>query len=95
MTEFQEELAVAVASLEERYAELRQLARQRLGELFHAGDYPATLLGLFAIEHDFPSVEPPAYLQTLAPDVYREECQRVTARSEEAVDWPSRRSRRN
>ncbi len=86
MTEFRKELDIAVATLEDQYDELRELARRRLGDLFHAGDYPATLLGLFAIEHDFPSVEPPAYLQTLAPDVYREECRRVHMRFEEAVD---------
>jgi hypothetical protein len=48
-------------------------------------DYPATLAGLFAIEHDFPSVEPPPYLRQLSPELYRQECQRVQARFDEAV----------
>jgi hypothetical protein len=85
MQVFQSELTAAVNELEQQYDELRELARGRLGDLFHAGDYPPTLIGLFAIEHDFTPVEPPPYLQTLAPDVYREECRRVQARFEEAV----------
>jgi hypothetical protein len=85
MQEFQGDLDAAVAQLEDRYAELKNLARERLGELFHDGDYPPTLIGLFAIEHDYPPLEPPSYLQQLAPDVYQEECRRVQARFEEAV----------
>jgi hypothetical protein len=34
---------------------------------------------------DFPSVEPPSYLQQLAPELYAQECERVRARFEEAV----------
>ena len=39
----------------------------------------------FAIEHDFPSVEPPQYLQHFSPEMYRQECQRVQSRFDEAV----------
>jgi hypothetical protein len=41
--------------------------------------------GLFDIAWDYPSVEPPNYLQQLSPELYRQECQRVTARFDEAV----------
>ena len=41
--------------------------------------------GLFGVEWDFPSVEPPAYLMRLAPDIYRQEQDRVAQRFEEAV----------
>lgn len=85
MTAFARELDRAVASLESHYDDLRNAARIRLGELFDPADYPATLAGLFAIEHDFPSVEPPPYLRQLNPELYRQECQRVQARFEEAV----------
>ena len=40
---------------------------------------------MFAIEHDFPSVEPPQYLQHFSPEMYRQECQRVQSRFDEAV----------
>jgi hypothetical protein len=40
---------------------------------------------MFAIEHDFPSVEAPDYLRQLNPELYEEECQRVQARFNEAV----------
>jgi len=66
-------------------AHATQAARQRLGDLFDASDYPTTLVGMFAIEHDFPSVEPPSYLRQLSPELYEQECQRVQSRFDEAV----------
>ena len=85
LREFQAELEQAVAELDQHYDELRQAARQRLGDLFDPSDYPVSLWGLFAIEHDFPSVEPPDYLRQLQPELYEQECQRVRARFSEAV----------
>jgi hypothetical protein len=43
------------------------------------------LQGLFAIDWDWPSVEPPNYLMQLNPALYEQERQRVAARFEEAV----------
>jgi hypothetical protein len=85
MQEFQEELAEAVLGLDRRYSELKAAARQRLGSLYNSSDYPESLEGLFSIEYDFPSVEPPDYLQQLNPDLYEEECRRVQTRFNEAV----------
>ena len=85
MGEFQEELAEAVEALDRRYSELKATARQRLGSLYNSSDYPPSLAGLFGIEFDFPSVEPPSYLQSLNPELYEQECQRVQARFDEAV----------
>lgn len=82
---FREELDDAVSELDRHYDELCTAARQRLGNLFNVSDYPPTLIGMFAIEHDFPSVEPPEYLRQLSPDLYEQECQRVQARFDEAV----------
>ena len=87
---FRGELAGAVEELDQRYAELRSAARRRLGELFDASDYPVSLIGLFAIEHDFPSVEPPNYLRQLNPELYQQECQRMQARFDEAVQLPNK-----
>lgn len=85
MANFREELADAVDLLDRHYDELRRAARQRLGELFDGGDYPPSLTGAFAIEHDYPSVEPPNYLQQLSPALYEQECQRVQSRFNQAV----------
>ena len=41
--------------------------------------------GAFPIDADFPSVEPPDYLQRLNPQLYEQECQRVSQRFDEAV----------
>ena len=85
MTSFRQQLADAVGQLSEQYGELRIVARERLGNLFDAGDYPATLEGQFGIEHDFPNVDPPSYLQQLSPELYQQECQRMQSRFNEAV----------
>jgi len=82
---FRAELDEAVVELDRHYDELRSAARNRLGDLFDASDYPPSLIGAFAIEHDFPSVEPPPYLRQLSPELYRQECERVQARFDEAV----------
>jgi hypothetical protein len=86
MTTLQAELAEAVAQLSERYQELKVAARQRLGSLFCAADYPESLTGLFELSFDFPSVEPPDYLRQLSPQLYEQEAQRVAARFQEAVE---------
>lgn len=69
----QAELSSAVAELTACYQELKVAARERLGKLFCARDYPETLSGYFALAFDFPSVEPPAYLKLLSPELYEQE----------------------
>ncbi len=82
---FQEELADAVDALDERYHELQAAARERLGSLYNAADYPESLRGLFSMDWEFPAVEPPDYLMQLNPELYEQECQRVAARFDDAV----------
>jgi hypothetical protein len=82
---FRSELTEAVEELDRRYSELRSAARARLGDLFDSSGYPTSLIGLFAIEHEHPSVEPPNYLRQLNPELYEQECQRMQARFDEAV----------
>ncbi len=85
MNQLRDELAEAVWRLDEHYAELMSAARDRLGRLYNSSDYPASLRGLFHVAWDFPNVEPPDYLRQLSPDVYRQECHRVEARFDEAI----------
>ena len=85
MESLQQELAEAVLGLDRHYFELKSAARDRLGSLYNPDDYPASLTGLFQVSWDFPSVEPPHYLQELNPELYRQECERVAARFDEAV----------
>jgi hypothetical protein len=85
LTSLRAELQEAVSQLDERYAELVAAAQRRLGSLFQPADYPQSLVGLFELSWEFPSVEPPAYLARLSPQLYQEECRRVQARFEEAV----------
>ncbi len=85
MREFRDELNEAVLDLDRHYSELRTVAAQRLGRLYNATDYPESLEGMFSIDWDFPSVEPPDYLQQLNPELYQQECERVQQRFDEAV----------
>jgi hypothetical protein len=82
---FKAELADAVARLDEHFGELKSAARQRLGRLYNSDDYPSSLRGLFNVEWDFPSTEPPRYLRELSPALFAEEQRRVAARFDEAV----------
>jgi molybdopterin converting factor small subunit len=85
LTLFRSELDEAVQNLDDHYGELRSAARERLGSLFNAGDYPPQMTGLFAIAWEFPSIEPPNYLQELNPALFEQEQARVAARFDEAV----------
>ena len=85
LTSLKAELSEAVEQLNEQYEALKLAARDRLGSLYNPSDYPETLRGLFDVSWDYPSVEPPPYLQQLSPELYRQECQRVAARFDEAV----------
>lgn len=85
MEEFRHELAVAERGLDAVYDQMKQDACRRLGKLFNPSDYPSEVRGLFAVEWDFPSIEPPAYLLRIAPEVYEQERERVARRFEEAV----------
>lgn len=82
---FKSELEEAVVDLGEHYEELMTAARRRLGSLYSAADYPASLQGMFAVDWEFPSVEPPEYLRRLNPELYEQECERVRSRFDEAI----------
>jgi hypothetical protein len=85
IADFREQLDDTVVKLDEHYDELKGIARRRLGDLYDPSDYPPRLRGLFALDCDFPSVEPPDYLLQLCPELYEQERARVAGRFEEAV----------
>jgi hypothetical protein len=85
MTRMQQELGEAVGLLDAQLPDLTQSARQRLGNLYNPADYPSSLVGMFAVDWDFPSIEPPSYLMQLNPELYEQERRRMVARFEEAV----------
>ena len=85
MEGFRADLAEKVAELGGVYAELRDDARRRLGDLFSSADYPGDLSGMFSLTWDFPNVTPPDYLQQLNPELYEQEQRRIAARFDEAV----------
>src|SRR5262249_49320080 len=85
MVDLKTALQDAVARLEDHYAELKEAAQRRLGDLFNPADYPPSLRGLFDLAWDFPNVQPPDYLLQLSPAIYEQEKARIASRFEEAV----------
>lgn len=85
MNLYKEELTEAVNHLDTQFLALKNAARERLGSLFNPDDYPASLRGLFCVDWDFPSVEPPEYLLRLNPHLYQQERNRIAAKFDEAV----------
>lgn len=62
-----------------------EMARDRLGDLFHEGDYPRTLIGAFDLDYDFPPLAPPDYLMDQAPHIYARERERIRVQLESAA----------
>jgi len=85
MEGFRRDLTQAEADLNAVFEQMKADARRRLGRLYNPADYPPEVRGLFGIDWDFPSVEPPNYLMRLNPELYAQEQQRVAERFEEAV----------
>jgi hypothetical protein len=79
------EIVQTEAELNAFFEPVKADTHHRLGRLYNPTDYPPEVRGLFAVDWDFLSVEPPSYLLRIAPDVYAQERQRVSARFEEAV----------
>jgi len=78
-------LTKRATELQEVYGELRNQAREDLGELFNPADYPTQIDDEFDLSWDFPSIEPPAYLKKIHPELYEQEASRIRARFEEAI----------
>ena len=85
MGQFKYELTQAVDNLDGQFESLKSAARDRLGSLYNQADYPPTLRGLFAVEWDYPNIEPPEYLLRLNPDLYQQERERIVQRFDQAV----------
>jgi hypothetical protein len=85
MTHLRDLLHAEVEKLDRQLPYLRQAAEERLGSLYDPADYPPSLVGLFALDWDFPSVEPPDYLLQLNPSLYEQERRRMMSRFEEAI----------
>ena len=79
------ELQTAVAELQSHLADVKDEARSELGDLFNEEDYPVSVVDKYSFAIDYPSLEPPAWLQGVNPDVYKEQCERVSRRFDEAA----------
>jgi hypothetical protein len=82
---FHEDLLAAENDLNNVFDGIKLDARQRLGRLYNSADYPDIVRDLFDVAWDFPSIEPPAYLMRLNPELYQQEQQRINERFAQAV----------
>ena len=73
------------AAWRSEYSQLLSEARQKLGRLFNASDYPQSLAGLFRISVDYPALEPDPSLVQVSNTLYQRECRKIKSRFEEAV----------
>jgi hypothetical protein len=86
MAGYREKLQEAVRELAGQYDAMKSEAQRRLGSLFNPSDYPQTLDGMFDLEVSYPTIDPPAYLMALNPEVFQQEQARVRERFESAVE---------
>ena len=73
LEDYREQLEVGVRVFDERFAEIKEAAKQRLGSLFDLSDYPSSLEDEFKILWDFPAVDAPDYLRRLNPQLFEEQ----------------------
>lgn len=85
MEVFRGELLQALDELDKQFSALKLAAKEKLGTLFNAADYPESLAGSFDLSWEFPPLDAPAYLKQLNPALYEQEQKRISARFEEAV----------
>ncbi len=79
-------LQEANRELQERYDQLREDARGRLGSLYDPADYPTSVNGLFDLHWFIMEIQPPQYLMRLDPELYRTEQARVQEKFREAAE---------
>ncbi len=85
VSEMQTELESYLVQLDEGWDEIKQQARERLGELYCEADYAVTPSRSFGLEISFPAIEPDRRLMTLHPELYAREQARIQSRFDDAV----------
>lgn len=78
-------LELKVESLVDQYEQIREAAREKLGELFNEADYPAEIDTEFDLGWEFPNLAAPEFLKTMNPTLYEAEKAKLEAQFNEAV----------
>lgn len=82
---FANDLTEAVRNLDDARYEIMEIARQELGDLYDADDYPASFADRFSVQVSYPNISIPNYLAELDPEAFEAEKQRVTQQFEAGV----------
>jgi len=86
VSQYQDRLDRAVATLNDSYASVKSEARDELEDLFNLSDYPSSLEGLFSITVEYPSINADPSLAEISNGLYQREQQRIAARFDEALE---------
>ena len=78
-------LELKVKTLSDQYDDIREAAREKLGDLFNEGDYPALIDAEFDLGWEFPNLAAPEFLKTMNPVLYEAEKAKLEAQFNEAV----------
>ncbi len=85
LDEIRNELRNALIAFQHEFWEIKQKAREDLGDLYNPDDYPSSVVDLFKIGHEYMEVVPAQHLMQLHPEIYQREQLRIKQRFEEAV----------
>lgn len=86
LDQIREELRQALDDFESDFWKIKNQARHELGDLFCENDYPANVVDLFKINHEYNDVNPAKHLMELHPEIYAREQARVRQRFEQAIE---------
>ncbi|MEM4360025.1 MAG: hypothetical protein QXT45_05815 [Candidatus Bilamarchaeaceae archaeon] len=75
MKKFEDNLKVIVSAFKANYKEIKEEAKEMLGELYNELDYPAEdeIDNCFGFKWRFLEVRPPEFLRVISPEIYEEE----------------------
>jgi hypothetical protein len=80
------ELLVNVETLARHWGEICEQSEAALNDLHMRVEYPSTIDGLFGIDWELCSVEPPRWMAEMHPDLYAREEARIKGRFDTAID---------
>jgi len=86
MIDFRADLLEAANEMQADRYNIMELERERLVDLFDESNYPADFSAEFALDWDYPNVDPPAYLMKLNPELYQREKDRMQRKFELAIE---------
>lgn len=86
MDEQREAMREAAEDLQDSYDQVRDKARQDLGQLFDDSDYPTDIASQFSVSNNVENLAPPDWLLSVNSKYYDREMRRIQSMFNDAVD---------